>query len=126
MLVRSLRDQDLVRRERRQLGITSSRAELHDLVAPRWAGIARARPVSRVNALRQLLAAARFRPSREAPRVPHLLLCGGGDRLVEPACSRVIAEAWGAPLKVHPTAGHDLSLDAGGWMLDEIGAWLKA
>lgn len=123
-LLRSLRDPDLVRRERAQLGITSSRRDLHDLIAPRWAGIARARPVSRRNALRQILAAARFRPPRAAPRVPQLILCGGGDRLVEPSCSEVIARAWGAELHTHPRAGHDLSLDAGDWMLERLRDWL--
>jgi pimeloyl-ACP methyl ester carboxylesterase len=124
--LRSLRARDLVHRERQQLAITSSRTELHHLVAPRWAGIARARPVSRKNGLRQMIAALRFRPSRTAPELPLLLLCGGGDRLVEPRCSQVIAEAWGAPLRMHPTAGHDLSLDAGPWMLEQIRAWLPA
>ena len=122
----SLRERDPVRRERAQLAITSNRTEVHEAVAARWAGIARARPVSQENAVRQLLAAARFRPPRHAPSVPHLIVCGGGDKLVEPSCSRAIAETWGAPLLEHPTAGHDLSLDAGPWLIDQIRAWLPA
>lgn len=120
------RERNLERRERNLLGITSNRTDLHDLVAPRFAGIARARPVSKRNAFVQLLAAATFRPSKEPPRVPQLILCGAGDKLVEPSCSRVIARTWNAPLREHPTGGHDLSLDAGPWMIDQISAWLAA
>jgi pimeloyl-ACP methyl ester carboxylesterase len=120
----SLRERDLVRRERAQLAITSNRTEVHDAIAARWAGIARVRPVSSENAARQLLAAARFRPPRHAPALPHLVLCGGGDKLVEPSCSRTIAEVWNAPLYEHPTAGHDLTLDAGPWVIERIQSWL--
>lgn len=123
-LLGALGERDLVRKERAHLAITSNRPEVHDAIAARWAGVARARPVSQENAVRQLLAAARFRPAREAPSVPHLILCGAGDKLVQPACSRIIAETWNAPLHEHPTAGHDLSLDAGDWMISEIRDWL--
>src|SRR5688572_21402823 len=118
--LRAQRERDLYHRELHLLRITSNRDELHQATAARWAGIARARPVSPSNAARQVLAAARFRPPRVRPSVPHLLLVGGGDQLCAPACSRVIAEAWGGPIEIHPTAGHDLSLDAGPWMIEKI------
>jgi pimeloyl-ACP methyl ester carboxylesterase len=120
------RERNLERRERRLLGVTSNRADLHDLIAPRFAGIARARPVSRRNALVQLIAAATFRPAKAPPPMPQLILVGARDRLVEPSCSRVISKTWNAPLREHPTAGHDLSLDAGPWMIELICDWLAA
>jgi pimeloyl-ACP methyl ester carboxylesterase len=125
-LMRAQREADLYHRELQLLRITSNRSELHQATAARWAGIARARPVSRANAARQMLAGARFRPPRTRPSVPHLLLVGGGDQLCAPDCSRAIADSWGGPIEIHPTAGHDLSLDAGPWMIEKISAWLEA
>ena len=81
-------------------------------------------PVSRANALRQLWAAARFSPRREAPAVPMLVLAGAGDTLVDPRCSSQLAAHWGAELRTHPTAGHDLPLDDGAWVAREVSRWL--
>lgn len=81
-------------------------------------------PVSRANALRQLWAAARFSAPRAAPRVPLLVLVSAADGLVDPRCSQRLAQAWGAPLRKHPTAGHDLPLDDGVWVAREVAAWL--
>ena len=59
-------------------------------------------------ALRQLLAAMRYRAPRRVPPVPLLLLSGAADGLVHPACSAAVARAWRLPMAVHPDAGHDL------------------
>lgn len=81
-------------------------------------------PVSRRNALRQLLAAARYQAPRQAPPVPLLLLVSAGDRLVDPRCSSRIAEVWRSGLIVHPSAGHDLPLDAPRWVAEAVAGWL--
>ncbi|PXW99232.1 alpha-beta hydrolase superfamily lysophospholipase [Sphaerotilus hippei] len=101
----------------------AARALLQDWV--RWR---RQCPVSARNAWRQLVAAARFQAPAVRPAVPLRLLAGAGDQLVDPRCSRALAEAWGLPLHVHPAAGHDLPLDAPDWlerqllgMLDHVG-----
>jgi pimeloyl-ACP methyl ester carboxylesterase len=83
-------------------------------------------PVSRANALRQLWAAARFSTPLAAPRVPLLVLVSAADALVDPRCSQRLAQAWGATLQTHPTAGHDLPLDDGAWVAREVAAWLAA
>lgn len=80
-------------------------------------------PVSRANALRQLWAAARFSAPRAAPHVPLLVLVSAADGLVDPRCSQRLAQAWGAPMRKHPTAGHDLPLDDGVWVAREVAAW---
>jgi pimeloyl-ACP methyl ester carboxylesterase len=82
-------------------------------------------PVSRANAWRQLWAALRFSPSRAPPAVPILVLAGLGDTLVDPRCSSELAAQWGAELRTHPTAGHDLPLDAGEWVAKEVSRWLR-
>jgi len=88
-----------------------------------WTAWRAAHPATRLNALRQLLAAARYRAPRQAPPVPLLLLASDGDRLVDPACSQRMAGAWGAGIARHPSAGHDLPLDDPGWVIDQIRRW---
>lgn len=113
---------DALQAERSVLRLTSRLAPA--TLAPVWAAWRRDAPVARRNALRQLVAAARFRGPPRAPAVPLLLLAGGRDALVDPRCSQALAAAWGCPLAVHPEAGHDLPLDAPGWVLTEVRAWL--
>lgn len=110
-------------RERAILALTSARAAALADVMPAWDGYAREYPVSRRNALRQLLAAARFRAA-EKPAVPLLILASAGDRMVNPRCSQRLARAWDADLVLHPTAGHDLPLDDGDWVAREVRSWL--
>jgi pimeloyl-ACP methyl ester carboxylesterase len=90
----------------------------------RWLHWRRQNPVSRRNALIQLLAAARYRAPRKPPLGHLLLLAGAGDALVDPRCSQALAVCWNLPLAVHPGAGHDLPLDDSTWVLEEIARWL--
>ncbi|WP_311224090.1 MULTISPECIES: alpha/beta hydrolase [unclassified Acidovorax] len=92
----------------------------------RWAAIRTARPVSRANALRQLVAAARYHPASKTPAVPVLLLSGQRDGLVNSRCSAAIASAWSCAAEKHPAAGHDLPLDAPEWVVTRISQWLSA
>lgn len=96
-----------------------------DPVLDAWAALQAAHPCTPRNALRQLLAAARFRAPRNAPAVPMLLLCSQHDSLVDPACSRAIAQRWRLPLAEHPCAGHDLPLDDADWVIGQIRQWLR-
>jgi len=89
-----------------------------------WIAIALSRPVSPRNLARQLLAAARYRAPARLP-VPALVLASAGDRLVSPRASEAIAEAWGAPLRTHPGAGHDLPLDDPEWVVRQAVDWVR-
>lgn len=111
-------------REATIMRLTSARPEAHAVVAAEWAAIRQARPVAPGNALRQLLAALRYRAPRAAPPVPMLVLAGSGDRLVDPRCSQALARAWGLPIALHPWAGHDLTLDDGPWVAEQVACWL--
>jgi len=93
-------------------------------VLPRWVALRQSHPVSRANALRQLLAAARFQAPSGAPLVPTLLLASLHDQLVSAQCSQRIAQHWHCPLRVHPAAGHDLPLDDGPWVAQQVCDWL--
>ena len=109
--------------ERSILRITSNGT--HDSVLPQWLALRAQHPVGRANAVRQLLAAARYQAPMQPPPVPTLLLASAQDRLVSVACSRALARHWQCALQVHPTAGHDLPLDAGAWVVAQIDAWEK-
>ena len=80
--------------------------------------------MSATNALRQLLAAARYRAPAVAPHPHILLLASQNDRLVNSRCSQAIARGWQCDLALHPQAGHDLPLDAPRWVLEQVQQWL--
>lgn len=109
--------------ERAILTLTSNRADATVLAF--WVTLRRSHPVARRNALRQLLAAARFGAPRRAPAVPTLLMASEQDHLVSVACSQTLARQWQCPLRLHPSAGHDLPLDDGPWVTGVIRQWLS-
>ena len=123
-LLRILLERTAEGREFRIFGLTSALPRADPRLIAEWAAIRRSRPVTPRNAFRQLLAAARFRAPRGMP-VATLVLAGAADRLVDPRCSREIAERWQCPLAVHPGAGHDLPLDDGAWVAGAIRGWLS-
>lgn len=112
------------RKEAVILRLTSRRAPPE--VLDEWERLAGRHPVSTLNALRQLLAAARFQAPAAPPVVPMLVLCGGRDTLVSPECSLTLARRWDLPVYLHPDAGHDLPLDDGAWVAERIRDWAAA
>lgn len=110
-----------------ELAIVRLVSNLHDdqrrFIAERWAEIRRRTPFSSRNLLNQLRAAARYQSGDSRPRQPVLVLNSAGDRLVSPACSQAIAAHFQLALQTHPSAGHDLPLDDGGWLIEQLRAW---
>jgi pimeloyl-ACP methyl ester carboxylesterase len=94
-----------------------------DLAA--WMAIRQSAPVSAINALRQLIAAACFRSASTPPRCPVLVLSSTADRLVDARCSAALAAAWLAPHYRHPWAGHDLPHDDAPWVAQRVAGWLQ-
>lgn len=92
-----------------------------DLAA--WLDIRRSAPVSKANALRQLLAAARFSCAAQTPRCPTLVLSSHVDQLVNQTCSTQLAAAWQTAHHVHSWAGHDLPHDDGLWVCERVRNW---
>lgn len=111
-------------REARLLRLTSARGDPAGPLPRQWSEYARDRPVKPGNALRQLLAAARFRAPATSPAVPLLVLAGARDALVHPECSRRLAARWNCAFAEHPQAGHDLALDDGAWVADQVARWI--
>ena len=126
-LIRLLLYRSAAQRESLILQLTSSlksRSEHRREVLDQWASYAQECPVTRANVLRQLRAAIGYRAAPAVPSVPVLLLAGQQDQLVNAKCSITLAQHWHCVIRLHPTAGHDLPLDDGVWITQQIKDWL--
>lgn len=124
-VLRLLARRELFERERDLLNLTSNRP-VPLALAKQWYRIQRQRPVSVRNALRQLSAAARFRPGPDRPVPDALLLASRADRIVHWRCSAELERRWQWTLALHPDAGHDLALDDPEWLIGRLRDWLSA
>lgn len=104
--------------------MTCNRTESRDRTVTHWTRLRQQRPVRPGNALRQLLAAGRYRAPSHSPAVPLLLLNSTHDHLVSSRCSEAIAQAWACPLHPHPSAGHDLPQDDPAWVIERVREWI--
>lgn len=115
---------DATRKESLILRLTSNCDAEQTEVLREWVAYRQDCPVSYRNALRQLLAAIRYRAPRRAPLKSILLLSSARDRLIDSRCSQRLARQWNVPLLTHPTAGHDLTLDDSQWVATTVRDWL--
>lgn len=106
--------------ERAIMAMTTHHPAVPQATLRHWLDLRAKHPVSTANGLRQLWAASRYRAPLSKPAVPMLILNSLNDDLVNPACSATLAQRWQVPLRRHPTAGHDLPLDDGAWVLAQI------
>jgi pimeloyl-ACP methyl ester carboxylesterase len=114
-----------VARERAVLRVSSNaRTVDREAVAREYAQWAAERPPSLASVACQLAAAWRFEV-RGPMTTPLLVLSSTRDRLVSWQCSQAIATALDAPLRLHVSAGHDLTLDDPEWVRAEIVQWLE-
>jgi pimeloyl-ACP methyl ester carboxylesterase len=107
------------------LELTSRHAKRPAEVLRNWVAYRCEYPVSKRNALRQLMAAVRYRAPFAKPESPILVLTSREDALVNPSCSRQITRHWNTAFAEHPTAGHDLPLDDGLWVARQVSHWLQ-
>ncbi len=126
-LIRQMFFGTLAQREKLVLQLTSNLAS-HSLhkqsIVAQWLNYALQYPVSRANILRQLRAAMSNRAKVKAPTIPTLLLVAQQDQLVNAKCSLKLCESWHCDIRIHPTAGHDLPLDDGEWVAQQVKDWL--
>jgi pimeloyl-ACP methyl ester carboxylesterase len=104
--------------------LTCNRTDTFDTDVAHWAALRRSHGAGAMNALRQLIAAARYRASSSAPRCPVLMLSSAKDALVDPVCTDRVMAQWHASHAVHAWAGHDLPHDDANWTCDAIVKWL--
>lgn len=108
--------------EQAVLAQTSNRYGRDMYLARAWANYARMCPVRVENILRQLWAAAWFQfpqylPTGITGRIT--VVNSANDKLVDSHCSWRLAQTLGCRLLTHPTAGHDLPLDDGAWLVKQ-------
>lgn len=115
----------LAAREAAIVKLVSNCTERHADTTKEWLAIQQQRPVQLGNSLRQITAAARYKPAATKPRHPILLINSQGDRLVSPRCSEAIQKQWHIDLITHPWAGHDLCIDDGAWLANQIKHWCQ-
>lgn len=109
---------DARRIEHAILQTTSNRVISNDTLSS-WSLYREQRTTSIVNLLRQLFAASRFKLGKLS-KMPILVLASRQDRLVKSIAGEAIAEHLQCPIQYHPDAGHDLPLDDGRWIIDQI------
>ncbi|MEU9805829.1 alpha/beta hydrolase [Mycobacterium sp. NPDC050853] len=113
-----------VPRERAILAQTANNSDLDlDALSQRWAGYLQTQRPSSASIGRQITAAVTFRMPTHID-TPLLVLTSTHDRLVSSSASRTIAKRFDAPIAVHPTAGHDIPLDDGGWIAEQVKQWI--
>lgn len=76
-------------------------------------------PVSRKSSVNQLIAARNFQIFSKS-QVPTHVIYSLGDRLVDPSCSKKLADVLKAQTHIHEDAGHDIPLDAPEWLLSVL------
>lgn len=111
-----------IERQAKILHLTSRFPNNHQDVLQAWLKWAEQCPITLKNAYLQLKAAAAFKAPIK-PKQAMLILNSRRDRLVDASCSVELARRWKANLKQHPTAGHDLPLDAPLWSVKQIQQW---
>lgn len=90
-----------------------------------WLAIQQQRPVKRSTIITMLGAAARFRPGPICT-VSGLIIASEGDNFVSCNASKDLAQRFNWPLQLHPDAGHDLPMDAPGWLCTALASWLTS
>jgi len=123
LLIKTIFHPDIYQREKNILKMTSQLHRDEQVLLQQWLSYAQQSPVSRMNVLRQLVAASRYRLPQQKPQLPVLLLSAQRDELVSPQCSEDLSRHWNLPLQTHPGAGHDLSLDDEQWVLKQVCKW---
>ncbi|MGR5112710.1 alpha/beta fold hydrolase [Vibrio jasicida] len=90
-----------------------------------WVNHSQKYPMSVSNFWRQLIAAIGFVISRPACDLHFVVSLN--DRLVNCEATKAIANAWGLPVIVNDTDGHDIALDNPEWLLKVLSSiWIKA
>ncbi len=117
--------QNPAQRELTILGFISNHQRDNAALLAQWQAWQQETPVAPHNALNQIIASARFTMSQK-PVQPLLIVSAKADRMVDPSCSVKIQQAWHCAFAEHPSAGHDLPLDAPEWLAATIKDWLSS
>lgn len=106
-------------RESLVLTCVSNCVEQYPIHLKQWLDIQQQRPVSWNTLITMLYAAAHYRPQQSCA-INGIVLASKQDRLVSIRASQALAERFSWRLLIHPQAGHDLPMDAPGWVCEQV------
>lgn len=112
-------DGDQEKRVRDILNKTTNIKEIEEKLLKKWQGYESEFPLSRLNFLKQLIAAAKFKIYDDLS-IPTLFIASRKDRFVNPKCSKALADHYKKSFVMHPNAGHDLPLDDPSWLCSKM------
>ena len=118
-------------REKTILRQVSNERDAQRLSEPLWLDIQKRHPVKRITILKMLWAAANFKPSQSRigeqqthQHIKGMVIGSRRDKLVSFSASNDISKQLDWPIISHPTAGHDLPMDAPTWLCNVLVNWL--
>lgn len=94
-------------------------------IIAKWVEIQKKHPVTLATIIRQLWA-AKSSSIQEKPDHPLLLLGSQGDQLVSPSCTEELSRYLNQPAIMHARAGHDVTLDAPEWVIDQVSSFVSS
>ncbi len=124
MFAKFLLSKTPIEKEKNILSLTVNSKSMRKKLLPLWTKVHKEKKMKPANSFFQLIAASRFKLS-EKPSVPCLVLTSRKDKMVNKRCSEKISRFLEAPLKYHPTAGHELACEDGQWVSKEIESWMS-
>lgn len=124
-LIRAILMKDIHKRETLIFKLVTSHPDISESVFQQWFNIQKTRPIAKIQLLRQIIAAATYKPCLQWHGAKTLVINASQDKLVSPTCSEAIAKFYSFELATHPSAGHDLPIDDSEWLLTTILKWLE-
>lgn len=118
-IARTFLTRDLHQKQKLIIDLTSQKHKNSEELASEWADIERSKPIAVKTFIAQLYAATRFHLPGEL-KTPLLILSSEGDELAHPTCSVNLAKRYSCAHKIHPNAGHDLTLDDPEWVIQQM------
>lgn len=116
---------DITKRENKIVKLCSNDKNKHDTILKAWIKVAQMRSMSRLNIIRQLIAAASYKMDfKIKPKA--LIIAAIHDRLAHYSCSEELQKFWGSEIKLlsNKEYGHALHIDAPLEVAQAIKEWL--
>lgn len=111
--------------ERQILAISTAKYQQDEALLDTWLSYRKSHPPSRLAAIKQILAAARYQAPPQKPIERVLLIASRKDRIASYRCTEKLAEFWGLTPLINASAGHDLPLDEPEWLVEHLVSWYR-
>ncbi len=121
--IRAVLARDVAERESRALSVTVNDEQRRVELVQSYLKQVDSCPMPMKVVQRQLIAATKWRAPNGLP-IPTLFLGSFGDGMVHPSCTPALAARFGAPLRMHESAGHEIPHDDPHWVADQVAEWL--